>query len=125
MTKAFADRVFALVEKNELEAAQALVDSVLAASDADAQAWYAQGLIQWQREAKSDAIASFNKAIKYKPDYKEACADLAKALEGVGQMPLAIKMYEYLFKLEQISPVPIVQNPVTPAAGKHHSYLVQ
>src|SRR4029077_5529189 len=66
-----------------------------------AEAYYEKGTAAVKSGDVGSAISCFNQALQCKPDFREACDALGRALEGAGQFPLAIKIYEHLLKIEQ------------------------
>jgi predicted O-linked N-acetylglucosamine transferase (SPINDLY family) len=93
----------ALVESSMAQGqlAQALqqVDALLAQDATHAQAWRTKGSIHAQMGDMGAAIQCYNQALQRKPDFADACFDLARALEDTGQLALAIQVYEHLLQL--------------------------
>ncbi len=67
-----------------------------------AENWYEKGKEQRAAGDVGGAIQSFNRALKEKPDFAEACLDLARLLEAAKQMDAAIKMYEHWLRIVQM-----------------------
>jgi len=67
----------------------------------NAEAWYEQGKASRESGDIGGAITAFNQALKNRPDFAEACLDLARLLEAAKQIPTAIKMYEHWLRIVQ------------------------
>ncbi len=105
------------IAEGKLEEAWNSVSALLEEQPENPVAWHLKGKIFSKQGDKINAIACYNQALKYKPDFAEACADLARTLEETGQLLLAVKFYEYLLKIEQ-SYAPVKINPVSPSDAK-------
>lgn len=93
------DAIAVLLAKGNLQEAQKLVDDLLVKQPNNAAAWHIKGLIHSKAGDKANAITYLNKAVQCKPDFAEACFDLAVLLEQAGHLLLSIKTYEYLLKI--------------------------
>jgi len=66
-----------------------------------AEDWYKKGQESRAAGDIGGAISAFNQALKNRPDFAEACLDLARLLEAAKQIPTAIKMYEHWLRIIQ------------------------
>ncbi len=87
------------VALGQLPSALQLVDAWLAGDANDARAWHVKGGIHAQMGDKGAAMQCFNQAMQRKPDFEEACFDLALTLEETGQLLLAIQVYGHLVQI--------------------------
>lgn len=82
-----------------------------------AEDWYAKGKEQQAAGDVGGAIQSFNRALKEKPDFVDACLDLARLLDAAKQTDAAIKIYGHWLRLLQRNGVAVF--PVSdPALGR-------
>src|SRR5262249_4232000 len=89
----------ALIAKNQYMKADAEIDAWLKDQPASAEPWYFKALIHQKTGSASQAIQCFNKAIQCRPDFEEACLDMATLLEDLGEDALAAKTYEHWLKI--------------------------
>lgn len=89
----------ALVADGKLHEAAVLAEQWIADEPAAAPAWHLKGLILAARGDHAAAVPVLNHALKLKPDFAEACFDLARSLQVTGPAMLAVKMYDYLLKI--------------------------
>ncbi len=110
--------IVSLIAAGQFAQARALADTVLATHPGHADVLYLKGLAARAQGDRATAIVAFNQAVRSKPDYKDACAELARTLEEAGQTALAVKTYEHLLKIELAGSAPRPAPPLTPQAQK-------
>jgi protein O-GlcNAc transferase len=66
-----------------------------------AENWYEKGKEQRAAGDVGGAIISFNQALRARPDFTEACLDLARLLDAAKQTSTATKMYEHWLRILQ------------------------
>lgn len=96
-----ADAIAAKIAEGDLAGALARVKTLLERDATYAEAWRLKGTIHQRMNDAANAVASFNHALKVRPDFAEACLNLAETLEASGKTDLAIKSYEYWLKIAQ------------------------
>jgi protein O-GlcNAc transferase len=89
----------AVMLEGNLPQAQRQVDELLAREPDHAPAWHLKGVILKKQGDRAAAVNCFNRALQCRPDFAEACFDLALTLEEANQLPLAVKIYEHLLKI--------------------------
>ena len=88
-----------MVAAGQLAQALALADALLAQDAGQAMVWHVKGGIHEKLGDKAAALQCFNQAMQRKPDFAEACFDLARMLEETGKVVLAIQVYQHLLQL--------------------------
>jgi len=80
--------------KRELVKIQTLIDEDGQTSEQKAELFYEQGLLYDFAEQYAKAIASYDKALEFKPDYHEAWYNRGYALRNLGRLEEAIASYD-------------------------------
>jgi len=92
--------IHSLIKKGRLEEAHLSIDTLLAEEPSHAIAWHLKGLVHKKEKEDAKAIICFNTALKHKPDFVEACCDLASTLDRIGTLALTVRTYQYLLKID-------------------------
>lgn len=96
-----ADAIMAAIADGRHVEALGMANTLLEKHPADAGAWHLKGKTHLALGEAAAAVAAFNQAIKYKPDFEEACLDLGQTLQAAGQIKLAVKTFEHWLKIVQ------------------------
>ena len=94
-----AATIFARLNEGKIEDAQHLADDWLEKNPKDPVVWYLRGVIHREQGSAAGALTAFNNAVKFKPDFRKACEDMARLLIETGQTEMAFKTYMHYLKI--------------------------
>lgn len=96
-----AEAIEAAIREGRPVEALGLANTLLEKRPTDPYAWHLKGKAHLALEEGAAAVAAFNQAIKYKPDFEEACLNLGQTLEAAGQREIAVKTFGHWLKIIQ------------------------
>ena len=97
--EAYWDELQAYVEQNDYLSALSIAEKLLEIQE-NAGHWLVQGFILNELKQYENAIASYDKALEFKPDYHEAWYNRGSALYNLGRLEEAIASYDKALEIK-------------------------
>jgi predicted O-linked N-acetylglucosamine transferase (SPINDLY family) len=116
--------IFAHITQGNSEEARRMTEALLAREPSHAVGWYLRGVICQQQGDAPGAVSAFNSAIKYKPDFRKACEDLAILLMKTGQTDLAFQTYMHFVRIRIAQAAALPAPPAAPLSKASESALM-